>query len=357
MIWISRWLVLFMLYFLVFVRFCWYQRSDGWTSWPCDDLQCLPWQQATYNASWCSRSVPSYQHCQLHHKYPKGKLVFLPLKMCNFIDFHSIFSSADYSQAELIWYKSVRRPASGVRRPSEYVNFFKLLLLLHFSMDSFETRYTYFLGQSPNFVLFRILKFGFSAFLWIFIKIHWNCYFSYIFQSILLKLGTLVSWVSPQTLFFSEFWNLDFLIFYEFSSNFHWNRYCSYNFQWFKLLLLLHFPMDSFETRYTYFLGQSLNFVLFRILKFGFSDFFMNFHQNSLKLLLLLHFPIDSFETRYTCFLGQSPNFVLFGILKFGFSDFLWIFIKFSLKSLLLLQFPVVQIATSPTFSNGFFWN
>ena len=90
-----------------------------------------------------------------------------------------------------------------------------------------------------------------------------------------------------------------------------------------KLLLLLHFSIDSFETRYTYFLGQSPNFVLFRIFKFGFSDFFMNFHQNSLKLLLLLHFSIDSFETRYACFLGQSPNFVLFRILKSGFSDFL----------------------------------
>ena len=54
---------------------------------------------------------------------------------------------------------------SGVRHPSAYVNFFKLLVLLHSSMDSFETRYTYFLGQSPNFVLFRILKFGFSDFL------------------------------------------------------------------------------------------------------------------------------------------------------------------------------------------------
>ena len=32
-----------------------------------------------------------------------------------------------------------------------------------------------------------------------------NCYFSYIFQWILWKLGTLISWVSPQTLFFSEF--------------------------------------------------------------------------------------------------------------------------------------------------------
>ena len=116
----------------------------------------------------------------------------------------NIFSSADYSQAELIWYKFVWRLAG-------YVNFFKSLLLLHFLLDSFETRYTYFLGQSPNFVLFRILKFGFSNFLWIFIKIHWNCYF-YIFQWILLKLGTLISWVSPQTLFFSEFWNVDFLM-------------------------------------------------------------------------------------------------------------------------------------------------
>ena len=112
-----------------------------------------------------------------------------------------------------------------------------------------------------------------------------------------------------------------------------------------KLLLLLHFSMDSFETRYTYFRGQSTNFVLFRILTFGFSDFFfMNFHQNSLKLLLLLHFSMDSFETRYTYFLGQSPNFDLFRNLKFGFSDF---FYEFSSK------FP--EIATSPTFFNGFF--
>ena len=94
----------------------------------------------------------------------------------------------------------------------------------------------------------------------------------------------------------------------------------------------------------------------------------MNFHQNSLKLLLL-HFSVNSFETRYTYFLGQSPNFVLFRILKFGFSD---------LKSLLLLQFPMdlytylrqsfeicifflanfhpifIQIATGPTIFNGF---
>ena len=147
-----------------------------------------------------------------------------------FYPFLFFFSSADYSQAELIRYKFVRRPAACI-------NFFKSLLLLHFLLDSFETRYTYFLGQSPNFVLFRILKFGISDFLWIFIKIHWNCYFSYIFQWILLKLGTLISWVSPQTLFFSEFRNLDFLIFYEFSSNFYWNRYYSYNFQWIPLKL------------------------------------------------------------------------------------------------------------------------
>ena len=55
----------------------------------------------------------------------------------------------------------VRRSSSDtnlsiVHRPSAYVNFFKSLLLLHFSMDSFETRY-------------------------------------------------IISWVSPQTLFFSEF--------------------------------------------------------------------------------------------------------------------------------------------------------
>ena len=35
----------------------------------------------------------------------------------------------------------------------------------HLLFDSFETRYTYFLCQSPNFHLFRILKFGFSYFL------------------------------------------------------------------------------------------------------------------------------------------------------------------------------------------------
>ena len=133
-----------------------------------------------------------------------------------------------------------------------------------------------------------------------------NCYF-YIFQWILLKLGTLISWVSPQTLFFSEFWNLDFM-------NFHQNSL--------KLLLLLHFSMDSFESRYTYFLGRSPNFALFRILKFGFSDFLWIFIKFLLKSLLLLQFPMDSFANRYTYSLGQSSH-LLFRFLKFVFFYFL----------------------------------
>ena len=160
---------------------------------------------------------------------------------------------------ELIWYKFVRRP-------SAHVNFFKSLLLLHFLLDSFETRYTYFLGQSPNFVLFRILKVGFSDFLWIFIKIHWNCYCSYNFQWVPLKLCTVIISVSLHIFFFSVFWNLLFL--YEFSL---------------KSLLLLQFPMDSFETRYTYSLGQSSH-LLFRFWNVYFfgggGEFSSNFHSN-----------------------------------------------------------------------------
>ena len=152
---------------------------------------------------------------------------------------------------------------------------------------------------------------------------HWNCYFSYIFQSILLKLGTLVSWVSPQTLFFSEFWNLDILIFYEFSL---------------KLLLLLHFSIDSFETRYTCFLGQSPNFVLFRILKFGFSDFLWIFIKFSLKSLLLLQFPVDSLEPMYTYSLVQSSH-----LLRRFWPN--------------LIHPSFIQIATAPTIFNGFLWN
>ena len=67
---------------------------------------------------------------------------------------------------------------------------------------------------------------------------------------------------------------------------------------------------------------------------------------NFFKSLLLLDFLIDSFETRYTYFLGQSPNFVLFRILKFGFSDFCYEFYKI-----------FIEIATAPTISNGFLWN
>ena len=236
--------------------------------------------------------------------------------------FFLLFSSADYSQAELIWYKFVRSP-------SAYVNFFKSLLLL---LDSFETRYSYFLGQSRNFVLFRILKFGFSDFLWIFIKIHWNCYFSYIFQWILLKLGTLISWVSPQTLFFSEFWNLDFLIF------------LLWIFIKFSLKSLLQFPMDSFETRYTYYLGQSSHLLLFSFLKFAlfFYEFSSNFHWNrycsysfqwiplKLGILILwvsLHIFFSDFWNVY--FFGGGANF-----------------------------YPIfIQIATAPAIFNGFHWN
>ena len=73
----------------------------------------------------------------------------------------------------------------------------------------------------------------------------------------------------------------------------------------------------------------------------------MNFHQNSLKLLLLLHFSMDSFETRYTYFLGQSPNFVLFRILKFGFSDFFMNFHQIFIEN-------CPENAPAPTISNGF---
>ena len=59
----------------------------------------------------------------------------------------SFLSSADFCQVELIRYRFVWRRMS---------TFFKLLLLLHILLDSFETRYPYFLGQSPNFVIFRI---------------------------------------------------------------------------------------------------------------------------------------------------------------------------------------------------------
>ena len=102
--------------------------------------------------------------------------------------------------------------------------------------------------------------------------------------------------------------------------------------------------MDYFETRYTYFLSQSPNFVLFRILKFGFSDFFRDFHNFFLlKSLLLLQFPMDSFETMYTYYLGQSPHLLLFSFFKFAFSLFFTNFRQI-----------FIEIATAPTISNGF---
>ena len=116
------------------------------------------------------------------------------------------------------------------------------------------------------------------------------------------------------------------------------------NFCKLQLELLLHFLLDSFETRYTYFMGQSPNFVLFRILKFGFSiKRIMNFHHICLlKSLLILQFPMDSFETRYTS-LGQSSHLLLFGFLKFVCFYFLANF-----------HLIFIQIATAPTIFNGF---
>ena len=166
-------------------------------------------------------------------------------------------SSADFCQVELIWYQFVRRPvASGIRRRT----------------STFSNRY-----------------------------------FSYIFQWILLKLGTLISWVSPQILFFSESWNLDFLIFLWIFIKFS-----------LKSLLLLQFPMDSRETIYTYYLGQSSH-LLFSFFKFA---FFLICYEFSLKSLLLLQFPMDSFATSYTYSLGQSSH-LLFRFLKFVFFYFL----------------------------------
>ena len=180
------------------------------------------------------------------------------------------FSSADYSQAELIWSKSVRRPASGVRRrtstfSNRYFSYiFQSILLKLGTLISWVSPQTLFFSEFWNL--------DFLIFLWIFIKIHWNCYFSYIFQSILLKLGTLVSWVSPQTLFFSDFRNLHFLYFSRIFIKFS-----------LKSLLLLQSPMDSFATRYTYSLGQSSH-LLCRFLKFVFfnflAEFSSKFHSN-----------------------------------------------------------------------------
>ena len=151
-------------------------------------------------------------------------------------------------------------------------NSLKLLLLLHFSIDSFETRYTCFLGQSPNFVLFRSLKFRFSDFFYEFSSnFHWNRYCSYNFQWIPLKLCTLIIYVSLH-IFFSVFEICIFYIFHEFSSNSPWNRYCSYSFQWIPLQLG------------TLILWVSLHIFFADVSKFVFLYFFaefsFKFHSN-----------------------------------------------------------------------------
>ena len=50
-----------------------------------------------------------------------------------------------------------------------------------------------------------------------------------------------------------------------------------------KSLLVLQFPMDSFETRYSYSLVQSSH-LLFRCLKFVFFNFLENFHPIFLQI-------------------------------------------------------------------------
>ena len=103
--------------------------------------------------------------------------------------------------------------------------------------------------------------------------------------------------------------------------------------------------MHFFETTYSYYLGQSSHLLLFSFLKFAF--FLIRiFIKFSLKSLLLLQFPMDSFETRYTNYsLGQSSH-LLFRFLKCVIwggggagANFHPIFI---------------QIATAPAIFNGF---
>ena len=103
-------------------------------------------------------------------------------------------------------------------------NSLKLLLLLHFSMDSFETMYTYCLGQSSHLLLFSFFKFAFFLF---FTNFHQRFIEIATAPTVSLQVGL---WVSLH-IFFSDFLNLYFLIFLaEFSSKFHSNRYCSYLF-------------------------------------------------------------------------------------------------------------------------------
>ena len=82
----------------------------------------------------------------------------------------------------------------------------KSLLLLQFPMDSFETRYTYSLGQSSH-LLFRFLKCVFFNFLGEFSSnFHSNCYCSYNISWITLKLGTEIRYWLPDFEIICGFW-------------------------------------------------------------------------------------------------------------------------------------------------------
>ena len=200
-------------------------------------------------------------------------------------------------------------------------------------------RYTYFLGQSPNFVLFnlRMLKFVFSDFfLWIFIKIHWNCYFFYIFQWILLKLGTNISWVSPQTLFFSEFWNLDFLISF---MNFH---------QIFIEIATAPTISNGFLWNYVQLLYRSVFTSSFHFFLICIFLYFLRIYiKFSFKSLLLLQFPMDSFATRCTHLFSGSVFASSFQIFEICIFFIFWPNFHPSF----------IQIATASIIFNGFLWN
>ena len=139
--------------------------------------------------------------------------------------------------------------------------------------------------------------------------------------------------------FFSEFWNLHFLIFYEFSSHFHWNHYV-YSFQWI-LLELVSLP-----------LAQSAHDLLFRILKLGFLDFFYEFLSN-------FHFNLFFYSFQSILSKQVTVIHILF-FSEFANLDFLIFFYEFSsnfnyfsisLTSLVLLQFSLCSFETWYSYS------
>ena len=90
----------------------------------------------------------------------------------------------------------------------------------------------------------------------------------------------------------------------------------------------------------TYYLGQSSHLLLFIFFKLAFFYFIRILIKFSLNSLLLLQFPMNSFESRYTYSLGQSSYLLLLRFLNFLFyflANFHPIFI---------------QIATAPTIFN-----